>query len=90
MITFVLCLCVFILVAVYVRFAFPRYYFWFGAFAFALIFWLSMRATTRYMGVERVGTETDSIRQDSTQTRSTFFGYYASRSHMGGGLMGGK
>ena len=90
MITFVLFLCVFMLVAVYVRLALARYYFWFGSFALALIFWLSMRATTQYLGVERVGTETDSIRQDSTQTRSTFFGYHASRSHMGGGLMGGK
>jgi hypothetical protein len=90
MITFVLCLCAYMFVAVFVRFSFARYYFWFAAFAFALLFWVSMRATTRYLGVERVETQTESIRQDSTQTRSTFFGYYASRSHMGGGLMGGK
>jgi len=90
MILFVLCLCAFMLFAVFVRFVLARYYFWFGACAFALIFWVSMRATTKYVGVERVGTQTDSIRQDSTQTRTTFFGYYASRSHMGGGLMGGK
>ena len=90
MITFVLCLCAFMLVALFVRFALARFYFWFGTFAFVLIFLLSMRATTQHLGVERVGTQTDSIRQDSTQTRTTFFGYYASRGHMGGGLMGGK
>jgi hypothetical protein len=90
MTVWVLCLCVFVLLAAFVRFTLARYYFWFGALAFAFIFWMSMRATTRYLGVERVATQADSIRQDSTQTRTTFFGYYASRSHMGGGLMGGK
>ena len=90
MILFVLCLCIFVLFVTFARFMFARYYFWFGTFAFALICWSSMRATTQSFGVERVGIQTDSIRQDSAQTRTTFFGYHASRSHIGGGLMGGK
>jgi hypothetical protein len=59
--------------------------------ALLLIHWLTNRAYAKHLGVDYVdNTPSESIRQDSTnQTRTTFFGAYT-RSHMGGGLMGGK
>ena len=68
----------------------PRLFWVFGLLALLLIHWTTTRAYAANWGVEKIGdTSGESIRQDSTQARTTFFGAYT-RSHMGGGLMGGK
>ena len=72
------------------RFMNPRLFLVFGLLGLFLIHWSTKRAYAANWGVEEIGsTSGESIRQDSTQTRTTFFGAYT-RSHMGGGLMGGK
>lgn len=72
------------------RFINARWFWVFGVFALFLIHWTTTRAYASNWGVENIENGSgESIRQDSTQTRSTFFGAYT-RSHMGGGLMGGK
>ena len=65
--------------------------FWvFGVFSLFLIHWTTTKAYAANWGVGKVESASgESIRQDSTQTRTTFFGAYT-RSHMGGGLVGGK
>ena len=73
-----------------VRFVSPRWFWVFGLCALYLIHWSTTRAYASHWGVENIGNKTgESIRQDSTHSQRTFFGAYT-RSHMGGGLMGGK
>ena len=68
----------------------PRWFWVFGLIGLFLIHWTTTKAYAANWGVETIGnTSGESIRQDSTQVRGTFFGAYT-RSHMGGGLMGGK
>jgi len=51
----------------------------------------AIAATNQNIGVDDLEYEDGvSLRQDSTRSNGGFFVYYASRSHMGGGLSGGK
>ena len=51
----------------------------------------AMVATNANLGVEGFEHEEGmSLRQDSTTRRTGFFVYYGSRSHRGGGILGGK
>ena len=72
------------------RYASPRNFIFVGLTGLFLIYWTTTRAYSNHWGVEHIDNAAgESIRQDSTQPRTTFFGAYT-RSHMGGGLMGGK
>ena len=72
------------------RFVNPSKFWLVGTIALFLIYWTTITAYAGHWGVENIENASgESIRQDSTQTRTTFFGAYT-RSHMGGGLMGGK
>ena len=74
------------------RFINPSKFWLVGTLALVLIYWTTIWAYAGKWGVENIENASgESIRQDSTQTRTrtTFFGAYT-RSHMGGGLMGGK
>ena len=81
-----LCICGF------VRYFNPRGFLYIGLLGLFFTYWTTNKAYSNHWGVDDIDTSTgESIRQDSTQTRTTFFGAYTrSRSHMGGGLMGGK
>ncbi len=68
----------------------PGQFWWMGLLGILFTAWFSFYATTNHWGVEEPMKQGESIRQDSTQRRTSYFGYYSSRSHMGGGLMGGK
>lgn len=75
------------------RFRRPRQFWWIGLLSIFFSAWLSFYASAHNWGVEKPMKQGESIRQDSTQStyrRGSYFGYYSSRSHMGGGLMGGK
>ena len=51
----------------------------------------ALAATRANLGVEEVEHEDGiSLRQDSTNKRTGFFVFYGTRSHMGGGIAGGK
>ncbi len=68
----------------------PRWFWVFGLIGLFLIHWTTTKAYAANWGAETIGDAAgETIRQDSTQARGTFFGVYT-RSHMGGGLMGGK
>jgi hypothetical protein len=52
---------------------------------------VAVSATKANVGVEGFEhQEGISLRQDSTNRRTGFFVYYGSRSHRGGGILGGK
>ena len=68
----------------------PRWFWVFGLMSLSLIYWTTTEAYAANWGVEKMGNASgESCRQDSTQAQTTFFGAYT-RSHMSGGLMGGK
>lgn len=72
------------------RFVNPSKFWLVGTLALFLIYWTTISAYAGHWGVENIEDAAgESIRQDSTQSRTTFFGAYT-RNHMGGGLMGGK
>ena len=84
-------ICIVCLCGLY-RFANPRRFVFAGLLGLFFVHWTTNQAYSNHWGVERIDkSNSESIRQDSTQPRTTFFGVYTrSRSHMGGGLMGGK
>ena len=87
---FVLIMLVILISSAVFRFLNPRWFWVFGLMSLFLIHWTTTKAYAANWGVEKLSNASgESIRQDSTQARTTFFGAYT-RSHMGGGLMGGK
>lgn len=86
-----LMLCI-VCVCGFFRYSNPRYFLYVGLLGLFTVYWTTNKAYSDHWGVDDIDTSAgESIRQDSTQTRTTFFGAYTrSRSHMGGGLMGGK
>lgn len=87
---FVFTMLLILISSVVFRFVNAKWFWVFGVCALFLIHWTTTKAYAANWGVGKVENASgESIRQDSTQTRTTFFGAYT-RSHMGGGLMGGK
>lgn len=67
-----------------------KQFFWFSLVLLVLVCTLAALATEKNFGVNQAEAATTSVRQESTTRGHSFFVNSSSRSHLGGGLMGGK